>query len=172
MTANDFKEKIKKPHKADDTINYIVCFFFVVVGLYFLVKIISELDSFPYLAKFLVFALPLIFITAGIYGIWRLKNTYLIQQIDSAQAIDKKAQAVDEYLNQLNVQFKRQDDNFISLRYRNKYLTSIDAQIYYDSDKILYYAEGADLSGIRGIIDFGLSRRAMKRIERHFKACL
>ena len=172
MTTDNFKEKIQKPHKADDTINYIACFFFIGLGLYFLIKIFLEFDSFPDIAKFLVFILPLFFLSAGIYGLWRLKNTYAVRQIYSTQVIERKAEAVELYLKQLNVQFKRQDDNFISLRYRNKYLTSIDAQIYYDDNKILYYAEGADLNGIRGIIDFGVSKRAMRRIERHFKAYL
>jgi hypothetical protein len=172
MTARDFEERIKKPYKTDNTMNYIVCLFLIAVGLFFLGKIIRDIDSFPYLAKFLVFILPLIFIIAGAYGIWRLRNTYRVQQIDSTESLEKKAQAVEKYLNQLKIERKRQDGNFISFRYRNKYLTSIDANVYYDNDKILYYAEGADLSGIRGIIDFGISKRATNRIGKYFKACL
>ena len=59
-------------------------------------------------------------------------------------------------------------ENIAKFQYRNKYWNSIDVHIAIDEDSFLLNSKSAG-SGSSGFIDFGLSRRALRRIESYFK---
>jgi hypothetical protein len=173
MTAENFEDKIKGTFKNDDTVNYLLCYLVIAIGLFFIYKIWDDgLPPFYGIGRYAVLVLPLIPISFGCYGLWRISKTYRIGQLSSTKSVIEKEKVIDEFLQQLDIIKKNFEDNILNVRYRNKFFTEIDVRFYWDDNKILFNAEGADMSGLKGIIDFGIGKRSMMRIKRHLEDCL
>ncbi len=166
MTVDDFKKQIKSKFKVDDTSNYVTCYVFIGMGLFFIYQIWT--DNSP--AFILIVALLPMFM--GFYGLWRIDKSYVVVQLNSNKTVSEKEQVINNYLQRLNVIRKNLDENILSVRYRNKFFAEIDVRFYWDDKKILFNAEGADSSGLKGIIDFGIGKRSMQRIKRYLEDCL
>ena len=173
MNPEEFRAKIKRPYRTDDTVNVVICCAFILGGFYFAAKIwIDGLPATPDSRRFLILTVPALLLFAGAYGLLRIPKNYNVWQIISPKTIEEKHQAISSFLQQYKITWKREESNYLSVRYRNRLLTHIDARFYVDENKVLFNAEGADLGGLKGIIDFGIGKRTMKKLEKHLTACL
>ena len=111
-------------------------------------------------------------IALGVYGFWRIRQDYIITSFYSNASLDKKNKVVEEYLSNVKVLFRAKDGNYYSYRYRNKFFMLVDLRVYLDDDKILFNVMGGHSSSLKGIIDLGLTKRAIKRFENYLIDCL
>ena len=173
MTKQEFRQKIKGYYKTDDVVNYILCIVFILIGLFFffffLQGQLSQKGTLLNPWSLLVSAIPILF---GIYGLWRIRQDYIVNEMYSNASIDTKRVTVEDYLSKVKILYQSKDGNYYSYRYRNKYFMIVDLRVYLAVDKILYNTMGGDRSALKGIIDFGLSYRASKKFQRHLNACL
>ncbi len=173
MTTQEFRSNITKHYKTDNVVNYILCTVFILIGFYFLINFFqikySEPESSLNPWSLFAAAIPISF---GLYGFWRIKQDYVVNEVFNNSSIDRKRLIVEEYLSKVKVVFRTNEGNFFSYRYRNMYFGLVDLKVYLDEDKILYNIGGADRSGFKGFIDFGLTRRAGKMFKNHLTACL
>jgi len=143
------------------------------MGLFFLIKFLqgkfqkNGASVNPW--SLLALVVPISF---GLYGFWRIKQDYVVKEVYNTSSIDYKRKIVEEYLSKAKILFKTNEENFFSYRYRNRYFGLVDLKVYLTNEKILYNIVGADRSGFKGFIDFGLTRRANKKFENHLTACL
>ena len=174
MTIEQFNQKIKKRDKFDDLLNYLTCIAFIALGLFFLYKIMEDgfNTSMKGVEKYKVLLLPLIFILPGIYGFWRIPKDYEVISIRSKKTKDEKLKIITDYLSDLKIEQKTVDNDFIECRYRNFFFNKVDLRIFIDEQEILFNAQGVDQSGAKGFIDFGLTRRATRRLKRYLHANL
>ena len=174
MTIEQFNQKIKKRDKFDDLLNYLTCIAFIALGLFFLFEIIDDgfNTSITGVEKYKGLFLPLIFILLGIYGFWRIPKDYEVINLRSNRSKDEKSKIVNDYLSNLKIEQKTVDNDFIECRYRNLFFNKVDLRIFIDEQGILFNAQGVDQSGAKGFIDFGLTRRATRRLKKHIKANL
>jgi hypothetical protein len=173
MNPAEFRAKIKKPYRVDDVVNIVICCASALAGLYFAIKIwIDGVPTTPDSRRFLIFIVPALLLFAGVYGFWRIPKSYQVKQIISAKPIVEKHQAIYSFLEQYKITWKREEKNYLSIRYRNRLFTHVDVRFYFDESQVLFNAEGADLGGLKGIIDFGAGKRTMRKLEDHFHVCL
>ena len=173
MNPEEFRAKIKRPYRTDDAVNVVICCASILGGLYFAAKIwMDGLPATPDSRRFLILTVPALLLFAGVYGFWRIPKSYSVRQILSSKSKEEKQQVINSFLDQYKITWKREENDYLSVRFRNRLFTHIDARFYFDEHKVLFNAEGADLGGLKGIIDFGLGKRTMKRLERHLTACL
>ena len=173
MTVQTFRNKITGVYKTDNVINYVTCIIFIFGGLFLLFKIIQgKYTHIQNSSALLVILIPLMPIALGVYGIWRIRQDYIVTSFYSNASIDKKSKVVDEYLSNVKVLFRSKDGNYYSYRYRNRFFMLVDLRVYLDDDKILFNVMGGDSSSLKGIIDFGLTKRAIKRFENYLIDCL
>lgn len=176
MTELEFQKFIKDKRRKDDYLNYFLSFVFILMGLYFLTKSIREIIAAQTLdsgSKFGLFTVGLIPLSFGLYVLWRIPKYYLTNVIYSTTPTDKKIQIITDYFKDVRVVRQNVVKDLIETEYQNKYLTYIDVTVFVDNEKYLYYATGADLRGTKGVIDFGLQKRATNRLTRYLnKACL
>jgi hypothetical protein len=122
--------------------------------------------------RYLIFMVPVFLLFCGIYGFWRIPQSYQVKQILSTKSIEEKKLAVHSFLEPYKITWKHEEMNYISVRYRNKLFTHIEARFYFDEHQVLFNAEGADIGGLKGIIDFGIGKKTMKKLKTHLLACL
>jgi hypothetical protein len=172
MTIEQFNQKIKKRDKFDNLFNYLICSVFIALGLFLLFKILDDgfNNSISGVERYEMLLLPLICILPGIYGFWRIPKDYKLNSIRSNKTIDEKLKIITEYLSDLKIEQKTVDNNFIECRYENIFLNKVDLRIFIDEQEILFNAQGVDQSGATGIIDFGLTSRATRRLKKYLKA--
>ncbi len=149
------------------------CIIVILGGLFFLFKVVQDKHNGNQSSEtgWLILA-PAIPILIGSYGIWRIRQDYIVKAVYSNATIDKKKEVIEEYLSNVKVLFRSKDKNYYSYRYRNKYFMIVDLRVYLDEDKILFNVMAGDSSALKGIIDFGITNRATKRLENYLKACL
>ena len=173
MTEQIFRKKIIGFYKTDNVMNYVVCGIIIFGGLFLLYKTLAQKHDHYHNASSLFTVLFSLFpIAFGIYGLWRIRQDYIVKVVYSNANIDIKNKVVEEYLAKVKVLFKARDGNYYSYRYRNRFFLVVDLRVYLDEDKILFNAMAGDSSAGRGFIDFGLTNRATKKFENHLKACL
>lgn len=143
------------------------------MGLFLIIKFLqgkfSHNELSPNPLSLLASAIPLTF---GLYGLWRIKQDYIVNEMYSTASIDTKRIIVEEYLSKMKILFQTKEGNYYSYRYRNKYFMIVDLRVYLADNKIMYNTMGGDRSALKGIIDFGLSYRAAKKFQSHLNACL
>jgi len=173
MTIETFKHKIKKRSRFADILNYLTCSAFIVIGLYFLYKVLNyDFNPLYGNGQYLVVLVSLIPLVFGFYGFWRIPKDYEVTCIYSTKSIEEKEKIIYEYFSTLKVVSKSLGTSFIECRYRNIFLNKVDLKIFIDEEKILFNAQGVDQSGSKGIFDFGLTNRATKKIKKYINACL
>ncbi|MEM9829775.1 MAG: hypothetical protein AAF944_04015 [Bacteroidota bacterium] len=166
MTIDQFRHTLKKTEKIDNIMNYLVCVVFIGFGIWMASSLIIGGLPHPELGykKYLILIFPLTFVIIGIYGFWRIPKDYQVGSIYSLKTIDEKWAIVNEYLSHLKIRHKKIENTQIECVYRNKYLNSLVVKMYLDDSKILYNVQSLDVFN-KGIIDFGLSKRATKRLR-------
>jgi len=166
MNESEFKKIITHEKKSDNTVNYILCTGLIIMGFYFLMKIYNDFDPTKGNEVFLILPIPFILFCAGFYGLWRIPKDYFVSIVSSTQTISKKENLIDDYLklSKHKIIWREKTDNIIDVRYRNIFWNYVDLKIYVDNDKFMFNAQGADLTSAKGIIDFGLTRRANNKL--------
>jgi hypothetical protein len=173
MTAESFRNKIKRIYKIDDITNYVISFMFIGIGLYFLSKIVrNNLPTYDTPEKYTILFLPMIPIAVALYALWRIPKDYIVHQINSTKPMEEKVEVVEHYLSEVKVVWKSIEGNYRSYRYRNRLFTKVDVRFYIDENKVFFNVQGADFSALKGIIDFGLTRRATKRLNQYLQTYL
>ena len=173
MTAESFRQKIKGNFKTDDVTNYIASILFIGLSCYCFFRIIQDgLPADPTPKRYLIFIVPLVPMSFAFYALWRIPKDYLVYQIDSTKKVEEKITVIENYLTDVKVIWKSIESNYRTYRYKNKFLSKVDLRFYIDETKILYNIQGADTSGLKGVFDFGLTRRATKRLAEHLNASL
>ncbi|MEK6482554.1 hypothetical protein WJR50_33810 [Catalinimonas sp. 4WD22] len=166
MTVDQFKQELKEPEKTNDILNYLVCVFFIGFGIWMIGDLIINDFYHPrHKGNYLILLAPLLSIIIGIYGFWRIPKDYQIGCINSVKTIDEKWMVINEYLSQLKIRSKKIENNQIECVYRNKFFNSLVISVYLDENKVLFNVQSLD-SVNKGIIDFGLSKRATKRLKK------
>lgn len=166
MTEQQFKNFIKRPDKIQDAMNYIFCILAIFGGLCFLSIALQIVTSRPkhdldiYAATFLL--------SLGVYGLWRIPKDYEITSINSDKTLEQKRQIAENYLLTLNVRSRFVSGDLYRIQYRNKFWNSVDLCLAFDEKQFFISAKGADNYGGKGIIDFGLTRRATKKAKEYF----
>jgi hypothetical protein len=166
MTEQQFKNFIRQPDKIQDAINYIVCILAILAGLFFLSLALQISTNRPKHALDIYAAIFLL--SMGVYGLWRIPKDYEIVSINSDKTLEQKRQITENYLLTLNVRNRFVSGVLYRIRYRNKFLNSVDLCVAFDEKRFFISAKGADNYGGKGMIDFGLTRRATKRAKQHF----
>jgi len=163
MDEIEFRKLILKEHKTDNTVNYILCFALICMGIYFLFKIITDYDPAKGNEVFLILLLPFILFSAGLYGLWRISKDYIITSVFSKKTISEKENIIDNYftISRHKLVLTEKKDDIIYIRYRN---------IFIDNDKYIFNAQGADLTSAKGIIDFGLTKRANIKLKKYLQS--
>src|SRR6187399_2555760 len=122
MTSQEFRNKIIRYYKTDNVFNYIICIAFILLGLFFLVKFLqgnfSQNEASLNPLSLLASGIPILF---GIYGLWRIKQDYIINEMYSNASIDTKRIVVEQYLSKVKILFQTKEGNYYSYRYRNRY---------------------------------------------------
>jgi len=174
MTKEQFTQRIKKRDKFDDILNYFVCVAFVLFGLCISYVIIDDdLNTSNILTgKYKGLLISIYLILLGMYGFWRIPKDYEVMNIRSNKSKDEKSKIINDYLSNLKMEQKTVDNGFIECRYRNMFFNKVDLRIFIDEHGILFNAQGVDQYGGKGFIDFGLTRRATKRLEKYIRANL
>jgi len=166
MTEQQFKDFIKRPDKFQDALNYIFCIMAILAGLFFLsltfqiVTIRPKHDLDIYAA--------IILLSIGVYGLWRIPKDYEITLVNSDKTLEHKRHITENYLLTVNVRSRFVSGGLYRIQYRNKFLNSVDLCVAFDEKQFFISAKGADNFGGKGIIDFGLTRRATKRAKQYF----
>ena len=146
------------------------------MGLYFLTKGIREIitsQSLDLGSKFGLFTVGLIPLSFGLYVLWRIPRYYLTNIIYSKTQVVDKIKIITDYFDDVRVVRQSIINGLVETEYQNKYFTYIDVTVFVDDEKYLYYATGADLRGTKGVIDFGIQKRATNRLTKYLKkACL
>ena len=171
MKEQDFFEQIKKPDRFRNVVNYIICVSMLLGGLFIFYKFFQSLKLNRPISK-LIFP-ALFFSTLGSYGLWRISKDFKVLTVASNQSLDQKIKVIDEYLETINVISLRIEEDMYKIQYRNRYWNSVDINIAFDHE--FYYLNAkATANGFTGMIDFGLTTRARKKLERFFgsKACI
>jgi hypothetical protein len=162
MTEQQLKKFIKRPYKFQDVTNYTICFLAIFGGLYFLLITLQIITFRPehyfdiYEATFLL--------TIGVYGLWRIPINYKINKINSNKTLEQKRQITENYLSTLNVEGRFVSGELYSISYINKFWNSVDLYVAFNETQFFI---NVNSSG-RGIIDFGLTRRATKKAIEYF----
>lgn len=167
MTEEQFKKFITRPDKFDDYFNYLICGLACCGGIYFQLAAFGFIKNREQETLDIYAGVFLLFL--GLYGIWRIPKDYKIIIILSNKTLEEKRQIIETYLETLNVRKRFVSGELFRIQYRNKYWNSIDLSIAYDENQIFLSAKGADNHGGKGIIDFGLTRRALRKTEAFFK---
>jgi len=166
MTEQQFKNFIKRPDRIQDAINYIVCILAILAGIFFLSLTLQIITNRPKHALDIYTAIFLLSI--GVYGFWRIPKDYEIITIISDKSLEQKRQITENYLLTLNVRNRFVSGDLYRIRYRNKFLNSVDLCVAFDEKQFFISAKGADDYRGKGIIDFGLTRRSKKRAKQYF----
>lgn len=173
MTRESFQHKIKKIYKTDNITNYVVSFLFFGMGVYFLFKIIIDgLPTQEAPEKYMILIVPLIPITAALYAIWRIPKDYIVHQVDSQKTLEEKLELIELYLSDKKILWMQVEGGYRSYRYANNFFSKVDVRFFIDEKKVLINVQGADTSGLKGVIDFGLTSRATKRLKEYLEASL
>jgi hypothetical protein len=172
MTTEDFRRSIKRSDKVDDIVNYVLAICFLIAGIYFLLKITNaELHGNNEIEKLLPYLAPLFLICTAMYVIWRIPKDYIVYEFNSPKSVEEKQKIIDNYLSDVKLTSRIVNGSLVSYQYRNKFLSSVKLKVYLDAEKILFNAQAADM-GSKGVIDFGLTRRAAKRLYNYLEANL
>ena len=176
MTNLEFQKLVKDKRRKDDYFNYFLCIVFIAMGLYFFTKTINEIiqtQTYDKGAKFGLFTVGLVPLIFGLYGFWRIPKCYLTKTLFSNLPKLDKTKIIDNYFTNVKLTNRQDFNDLYEIQYQNKYLTYINVTIFIDNEKFLYYVTGADLRGSKGFIDFGISKRATKRLTNYLEnACL
>jgi hypothetical protein len=172
MTTESFRHKIKRYYRTDDIVNYIMSLMFLGMGIYFLGKLFYEGLPKKFPEKYLIILAPLIPIASALYAFWRIPKDYIVYRVDSNLSKEEKIKLIEDYLSDVQVIWKSIEGDYRSYRYKNKFWSKVDLRIYVDDTKLLYNVHGADSYGLKGVFDFGLTRRAAKRLMEHLNTFL
>lgn len=172
MTAESFRKKIRRNYRTDDITNYIVSFLLLGLGIYFVGKILH--DGLPKVspAKYLVILAPAIPVFFGLYAIWRISKDYIVYQVDSNLTPEEKFKIIDDYLSNVKVVWRSEEGNCRSYRYENKFWSKVELRFFVDDRKLLYNVIGGNTYALKGVINFGLTKRATRRLAQYLNARL
>lgn len=169
MIKIEFESIIRTKNKTSSRTNYIFASLIVLLGLIFLsIMIINFKDQ----KTNLVFVLPIMPIVFGLYVINLIPKQYVVTEIISNLNIADKINLLMNSLNGYKVINKAKQDDLLLISCRNKYFSGFDIYIYMDNEKYLFNVQTQDIGSIKGVIDFGLSKRVKNRLKEKIKAGL
>jgi hypothetical protein len=171
MSEEEFKEAITYEYKTDNTVNYILCIAIIILGVYFLYQIYVDFESSQSKYAWLVLLLPLMLFSEGFYLLWRISKDYLISIVPSTKPISEKVTIIDDYLSLSKNEIIWNERNYeiIQIRYKNRFYNYVDLNIYIDNEKFMFNAQGVDRRRPKGMIDFGLTKRANIKFKRFLR---
>ncbi|TKC01344.1 hypothetical protein [Pedobacter cryotolerans] len=165
MLEQEFEKQIKKPDKIQDALNYILCSSMIVGGLFFFYKFFQSVKQNSETYQFIY---PALFLSIlGGYGLWRISKDYKIVKVISNQSLEQKTKVIEEFITTINIKSLSVEDDIYIIQYRNKFWVSVDVFIGFDNDFYYLNAKASDY-GSKGIIDFGITRRSLKKLENYF----
>lgn len=106
-------------------------------------------------------------ISIGSYGFWRIPKDYKVTKIVSDYPLEEKKQIIEDYILLVKGEHITMDEAIVKFQYRNTYWNSVNVHIAVDKDSFLLNAKSVGI-GSSGFIDFGLGRRALKKVETYF----
>lgn len=165
MTEDAFKNEIKNPDRIQDFLNYVVCSSMILIGLFDFYKFFQSLTPSSNSNHLLYPAF--FFLLLGGYGLWRISKDYSLIKVESEQTPEQKRQVIEEYITTLKVKTYVLDNELFKITYRNRYWNTVNVFITFDNEFYYLNAKAADY-GSKGIIDFGLTNRASKKLQAYF----
>jgi hypothetical protein len=162
MNYELFVTAVKGKDKITRFFNYVLCITVMLMGLYFLV-------DFNKSGKISADYFFLLLVAMGLYGFYRIPQDYKITSIASNKTVSDKAEIVKKYLEGKKLFEETIESNYFQIRYRNKYLTLIDMFIYIDNN---YFYINVRQKASGGYLDFGIGKRATRKIITHIKDAL
>lgn len=169
MIKTEFESIIRTKNKTSNRANYFFASLIVLLGLiFFSIMIINFKDQ----KTNLVFILPLMPILIGLYVINLIQKQYAVTEISSNLNIIDKTNLFNSTLDSYKVTNKTNIDDLTIISCRNKYFSGFDIYIYIDKEKYLFNVQTQDIGSIKGVIDFGLSKRVTNRLKEKIKAGL
>jgi len=164
VTKEQFHLYIRKKNKFDNVFNYFLCSCVLAIGIYFLIKIVSDFKPHQPIDKYLIWSLPLILISMGLYVMWRIPKNYIVHELHSSISLERKLKILDEYFSSFKFSKREINGNIISYWYTNKYLSTVHVFFYIDEDRLLFNIQTGEMLSPKGVLDYGISRRASKRL--------
>lgn len=156
MTKVEFKAILKKGHGFADTLNYISCCAIFLFGIY----IVSFVDIWIFIV------LGILVIVMSIYFFHRISVDYQVNEFISEEPANDKWNLIESYLKKNNIISQSREGNLLTCIYKNKFFAKVKLTFYVDEKRVLFNATAVDMnSQAKGIIDFGISRRASKKIR-------
>lgn len=165
MTEELFKEQIRKQAKFRDLLNYVLSGFVLLIGLFLFYRFFhlkTKINDLFHLVYPTVF-----FCLLGGYGIWRIPKDYKLIKVKSDQSAEQKTQIIEAYISTLKVNAYAMENGVYNFTHVNKYWNSIEVFIAFNNEFYFLNARAANY-GINGIIDFGLTSRASKKLAKYF----
>lgn len=173
MTQKEFRHKVRLRERARAGTDHLGYIFLVVIGLVLLHPVLQHPSSQNVRAgAWLGGLITLLLLSAGTSGLWQLAKGYKVRQVDTRKSWAEKLSAVESYLCQVDLVYRQMEGNWIMAAYHSTLLTRIVVWFYLDVDKVLFTACAADLFGGGTLVDYGVRRRAMNRMETCLVACL
>jgi hypothetical protein len=165
MTVDQFKEQVRKKDPFSDFSNYLMCVGFIMAGFYFYFQILTTSKSD---GAYILLIIPTVLLLMGLYGFWRIPQTYEVVMIQSKVDVKIKSRIMQEYLSSLKAEPKSDKNNCSVASYTNEFGNKVDILYYVDSQKILFNVKKGNQFRYNRMFDFGVARRASEKI----KSCL
>lgn len=179
MTAEDFESKFQKTNYFDKYWNYFISILVIGVGLYFLYllnftewydsKKTTTTNAMPIWGIY-IFMVSLI--ALGLYGFWRIPQTYKITKIKSALSIEEKTLIIHNIISDFKLKELESDQQYRHFRYVGRFLNRFDIYIFYDLNNFHLNVQQIDSGNDGGFIDFGTSKRVTNKIKNKILAYL
>jgi hypothetical protein len=165
MTIDQFKEQVRKKDPFSDLSNYLMCVGFIMAGFYFYFQILTTSKSD---AAYILLVIPTTLLLMGLYGFWRIPQTYEVVMIQSKVDVKIKSRIIHEYLISLKAEPTSGKVNCSEATYTNEFGNKVDILYYVDTQKILFNVKKGSQFRYNRMFDFGVARRASEKI----KSCL
>lgn len=166
MTVDQFKEQVRKKDPFSDLSNYLMCVSLIMAGFYFYFQILTTSKSD---AAYILLIIPTALLLMGLYGFWRIPQTYEVVMIQSKVDMKIKSRIIHEYLISLKAEPKSGKNNCSEASYTNEFGNKVDILYYVDSQKILFNVKKGNQFRFDRMFDFGVTRRAAEKIKYRLK---
>lgn len=166
MTDQQFIRYLKSPDLFSIIMNYLICISTIFGGLLFLNRFF-RLSASAHTNVLPLFA-GIFLLSIGCYGLWRVAKDYKVIEVMSDCSLEEKKRLIDNYILLVNGHQITIDKAIVKFQYSNKYWNKVDVHIFIDENSFLLNAKSVSIGGT-GFIDFGLSKRALKKVETYFR---
>ena len=171
MTAESLRKKLKKDNAFDIAFNYCAITAFGGFGVYLFFDILFTHHIIRQPSN-LIYLVPAFFILFAIYGFWQIPRDFIVVQIDSTKSMEEKRTIIDSYFTNKtgNVRVNKDSARFL---YPGNIFLDLRVNIYFDEKKVIFNVHAVNMKGqSSGFIDFGMTRRAMKKLRWYLEGYL